>query len=78
MFARIPRFVAIAAPVFFALTIASSAHAAAACSTLKCVACQKECYKVYQKQIFSKNYNPSTLPIYKKQYRQCMSECKTK
>jgi|GEM_PF-1875672 hypothetical protein len=79
MFARIPRFVVIAAPAFFALTMASSANAAgAACPTLKCVSCQKQCYKAYQREIFSKNYNPSTLPIYKKQYRQCMKGCLTK
>ena len=57
MFARIPRFVVIAASVFFALTIASSANAAAAataCPTLKCVSYQKQCYKVYQREIFCK------------------------
>ncbi|MGC2459567.1 MAG: hypothetical protein WA446_01105 [Steroidobacteraceae bacterium] len=55
MFARIPRFVVIAAPVFFALTMASSANAAgAACPTLKCVSCQKQCYKAYQKEFFQK------------------------
>ncbi len=59
MFARIPRFVVIAAPVFFALTIASSANAAgAACPTLKCVSCQKQCYKAYQKELLQKsNYS---------------------
>ena len=79
MFARIPRFVVIAGPVFFALAMASSANAAgAACPTLKCVSCQKQYYKAFQKEIFARDYNPSTLPIYKKQYRQCMKGCPTK
>jgi hypothetical protein len=64
-----------------AVAIASSAAAktpAPSCKTVKCVNCQKECYTTYEKQQNGPNWNPSTAPIYKRQYYSCRKECVAK
>jgi hypothetical protein len=74
MFASIPRFVVIAAAIFFALTSANSADAA--CS-LKCLSCQKACYATYEKEISEKAFGVNTA-IFKEQYKQCRLRCQKK
>ena len=77
MFARIPRFVVIAAPVFFALTIASSANAARAACSVKCLSCQKACYATYEKKLSEKCF-ACNISVFRKQYKKCNLRFQTK
>jgi hypothetical protein len=84
MFARIPRLVVIAAPVFFALAIASSAAAdekspnpKAACNQKLISACQKRCYNTYEREILATGPPGEALKL-RKQYFQCRKGCRAK
>ena len=49
-----------------------------ACKTLACVNCRKQCYNTYYQQRTGSNFNPTTSPIYKRQYNQCNKKCLSK
>jgi hypothetical protein len=74
MFARFQSLSLIIVSVF-AISALTTPVQAGACKTLKCVACQKQCYKNYYKKVNGPNFNPSTSGIYKRQYYQCNRSC---
>jgi hypothetical protein len=75
MFARIHGLSLITVSVLSIFAFAGSAQAGGSCKTLKCVSCQKQCYKNYYKNVNGPNFNPSTSGIYKRQYYACNKSC---
>jgi hypothetical protein len=68
----------------FAISIASISDFAiakphgTACKTLACVSCRKQCYNTYYQERTGPNFNPTTSPIYKRQYNECNKKCLSK
>lgn len=78
MFAAIRRSMVVAVAITVSMSGSAAAGKVPACMTIKCTTCQKQCYTTYEKEQNGSNWNPTTAPIYKKQYYACRRNCVAK